>query len=425
MHPVVIDKPYEFVPPYRGRWWPRILQWMLPRQLKKDYGIESVECTGLEHLRQSQQMGRGIILAPNHCRPADPLVVNHVCGQAGLIPHTMASWHLFMGSRLQAFILRRAGAFSVYREGMDRQALQTAVDIVAEAQRPLVIFPEGVITRTNDRLIALMEGLSFVARSAAKKRKEQEAGVVFHPMALRYHVHGNVESELHSALDDIEHRLAWRPKRDASLLDRIYRVGEALLWLKEIEYFGSPQSGDLNDRLRKLIDGILLPIEQEWLPDKSSGGKTVVARVKELRVAILPDMIEGNINDDERARRWDQLADMYLAQQLGHYPPNYVRSNPTSERLLETVEKFEEDLTDFCRVYRPMSVSVEVGEAIEVSAKRVRGQADPVMTELDARLRQMLGIESSDNGGLLQTSSKNENSKASVQQPASAEPSVE
>ena len=84
---------------------------------------------------------------------------------------------------------------------------------------------------------------------------------------------------------------------------------------------------------------------------------------------------------------------MYLAQQLGHYPPDYIRSHPTAERMLETVEKFEEDLTDHCRVYRPMSVSVQVGEPIVVAAKRVRGQSeDPLMSQLERELHRMLGI---------------------------------
>ena len=140
--------------------------------------------------------------------------------------------------------LRRMGAFSVYREGMDRQALQAGVDILAEAKRPLVIFPEGVITRTNDRLLALMDGVSFIARSSAKKRAAQTppGQVVVHPVGIRYHFHGNIDEAIHQTLDDIEKALSWRPRRDPDRTQRIYRVGEALLWLKEIEYIGEPQN---------------------------------------------------------------------------------------------------------------------------------------------------------------------------------------
>lgn len=394
MHPVVFDKPYTFVPPYRGRLWPWILQRMARRRLAKDYGVESFEYSGLEHLRESLAAGHGIIIAPNHCRPADPMVISEMCRQVGVAPYTMASWHLFMASRLQSFILRRVGAFSVYREGMDRQALQAAVDIIDEGQRPLVLFPEGVITRTNDRILAMMDGLSFIGRTAAKKRAQRQQQVVVHPVALRYRFHGDVNESLNSALDDIENRLSWRPKRDGSLVERIYRVGKALLWLKEIEYFGSPQTGEIGERVQRLIDGILLPMEEEWLGGPTGvKERTVVGRVKQLRIAILREMIDGDLSDAERTRRWDQLADMYLAQQLGHYPPDYIRSSPTAERMLETVEKFEEDLTDHCRVYRPMSVTVQVGEPIVVATKRVRGQGeDPLMSQLESEMHRMLGI---------------------------------
>ena len=107
----------------------------------------------------------------------------------------MASWHLFMQDRVQTFLLRRAGAFSIYREGIDRAALNTAIDILAEAQRPLVMFPEGFISRTNDRLNPLLDGVSLIARSAAKKRAKLEPPkkVVVHPVAIRYSFHGDIQ----------------------------------------------------------------------------------------------------------------------------------------------------------------------------------------------------------------------------------------
>ena len=393
MQSVVIDEAYDFVPPYRGTLWARGLQRLMPRWLRKSYGIESIECEGLEHIRESLAAGHGILLAPNHCRPADPSVINEVCHRLGLAPHTMASWHLFKQSWLQRFMLRRMGAFSVYREGMDRQALQAGVEILTEARRPLVIFPEGVITRTNDRLLALMDGVSFIARSAAKKRAAMQppGKVVVHAIGIRYHFHGDIDEAIHQTLDDIEKALSWRPRRDPDRTQRIYRVGEALLWLKEIEYIGEPQVGPIPSRVENLINQILIPIEQEWLNGKNDG--TIVNRVKQLRTEILRDMITENLPEEERQRRWNQMADMYIAQQLGHYPPTYVKSDPSKERQLETVEKFEEDLTDVSRVHHPMSVSVRIGPAIAVAAKRDRkATEDPVMAAIEQQLHELLDL---------------------------------
>ena len=394
MQNVIVEKPYEFVPPYSGTAWPRILQRMIPRRLRREFGITRVECKGLDRLQQSRKAGHGILLAPNHSRPADPFVIGEVARQAGLLLHIMASSHLFAKPGLKTWLLRRSGAFSVYREGVDRQAISAAITVLSEAKRPLVIFPEGVITRSNGRLGNLMDGTALIARNAAKKRSQATppGAVVIHPVGLRYHFGGDITDAITPALDEIERRLSWRPQRQLPLTDRIYKVGGGLLALKEIEFLGQPQSGLIAERLARLIDHLLLPLEKEWVKG-SDADATTVARVKKLRAAVLPDMIQGEITPDERDRRWGQLEDMYLAQQLSCYPPDYLGENPTPERMLETVERFEEDLTDTCRIYRPMTVIAHIGEAIPVPPARERGvEEDPVMAALERQLKEMIGM---------------------------------
>jgi hypothetical protein len=296
-----------------------------------------------------------------------------------------------MLSRFQAWLLPRVGVFSVYREGMDRESLKCAIQILTEARRPLVLFAEGVITRTNDRMIHMMEGLSFLARNAAKQRAAlvPPGKVVVHPVAIRYFFRGDIERALAPVLEDIERRLSWQPLTGRPLVERIVKIGQALLALKEIEYFGAPRGGKPGERLEGLVDRLLAPLEQEWLKGKREGD--VIARIKAIRTAIMPDMVAGELPEDERARRWRQLADTYLAQQVASYPPEYFGPNPTPEQMMETVERFEEDLTDTCRVHRPIHVVMEVGEAIEVSPARERGAAtDPLMAQLRERLEAML-----------------------------------
>lgn len=387
---IIIDKPYVFVAPYVGRFWPKFLQLFARRRLRQTFGVQEIECRGLEYLRESRAAGHGILIAPNHCRPCDPFVISELTRQAGELPYIMASWHLFMQGRLQAWMLRRAGVFSVYREGMDRAALAAATDILAKAHRPLVIFPEGVISRTHDRLNVLMEGTALIARSAAKKRASASppGQVVVHPVALRYTFGGSVEEVLSPALDDIESRLTWRPQRSLPL-ERITKVGLALLSLKEVEYLGAAQQGDIFQRADKLINHVLAPLEQEWLQSRSD--RSVVIRVKRLRTAILPDLVSGESTEAECDRRWRQLAEVYLAQQVSCYPRDYIHSDPLPERMVETVERFEEDLTDECRTYRPMKVVAHVGPAIPVSSVRQRGaQDDPLMVGLKEQLEKML-----------------------------------
>ena len=394
MQNIVFEKPYEFIPPHRGNLWPTIIQRfrLIDRWLRKSHGITSYECRHAERLQQSLDAGYGILLTPNHSRPADPIVMGWLARECRTHVYAMASWHLYQQDWFTAFAIEKMGGFSVYREGVDRKALNTSIEVLAEADRPLIIFPEGAVTRTNDRLNALLDGIAFIARAAAKKREKLEPGskVVVHPVAIKYRFLGDLEAELAPVLAEIEHRFSWRVHRmQSSLMDRISRIGKGLLALKEIEYFGRPQDGRLHERLDGLLDRLLIRLEEYWIGEAQSG--PVVPRVKALRTKILPEMVEGKISKEERQRRWEQLADIYLSQQVSSYPPDYLTEHPSVDRLLETVERYEEDLTDKVTPHPDIHAIIEVGEPIEVSPKRDRSAAtDPLMDEIEMRLQGML-----------------------------------
>jgi 1-acyl-sn-glycerol-3-phosphate acyltransferase len=391
MQNIVIDKPYTFVPPYRGTWWPRLLRMNLPRRLRSNFGIESVECRGVEKLRASSNAGYGIVLAANHSRPYDPMAMNEMCRQAGVLPYFMASWHLFMQSRWQRFMIRRLGCFSLYREGFDRASLNMAIELLEQESRPLIVFPEGYVSRHNEVLNPLNDGVAFIARSAAKKRASRTPAsqVVVHPVGLRYLCVGDVYQYVEPVLTEIETRLSWRSQKHRSIKARIAKVGLALLATKEIEIIGQVQTGTIGERLKGLINALLEPLEREYL--KTTIERHTAGRVIKLRAAILPDMVQRELPAAERARRWSQLADVYLAQQVSCYPPDYLNGTPTPERMLETVERYEEDLTDAVRPH-PHRVVITVGDAIIVSPERQRGGPDPVMTGIEQHLKTNLGI---------------------------------
>jgi hypothetical protein len=162
--------------------------------------------------------------------------------------------------------------------------------------------------------------------------------------------------------------------------------------LKELEYLGEADNGPVAPRLEKLANAILNPLEETWAENNHEG--SVPTRVKRLRSAILPDMTKGELDEAESQRRWKQLADLYFAQQLFHYPPNYLENNPTPERILETVERLEEDLTDKITRHGNIHVTITVGEAIEVTGERTRGVSDPLTDQIHEQLERLLGLKS-------------------------------
>ena len=116
-----------------------------------------------------------------------------------------------------------------------------------------------------------------------------------------------------------------------------------------------------------------------------------MARVKKLRAAILPDMINSEVDEAERARRWRQLNDLYFAQQLSNYHADYLDDEPSIERTVETIERFEEDLIDKVTIHGPWTAHVEVAPAIPVSPGRQRGaEGDALMTQIEASLQAIL-----------------------------------
>jgi 1-acyl-sn-glycerol-3-phosphate acyltransferase len=391
---VVSEKAYTFVPPRDSTFWPWFGRLILPGILKRTYKIESWEFTGLEKLKASLEAGHGILIVPNHSRLSDPVALGLLTKVTGRNINIMASSHVFLESRLHHWLLPRMGAFSVYREGMDRESLKTAVNILASAKRPLVVFAEGVATLTNDRLITLQDGVAFMARTAAKQVAQENPArqIVIHPLALRYVFRGDLEKSLRPVLNKIETRLSWQPQRGRTLLERVVKIGHALLALKEIEYFGAAQTGAIPERISKLMGGVFEPLEAEWLKTRSHD--TPIQRVKNLRKAILPDLIAGELDEAERERRWKQLFDLEVAQQLYHFPPDYLGSNPTPERMIETVERYEEALGNPTpTAHGPLHLKFMVGDAIPVNPVRdKKAPSDPLMDQLRASLTGLLGI---------------------------------
>lgn len=398
MHEILIEKPYQFHPPITWHWPQHLLTQagQFKGLLKKKHGVVSHECRNLDRLRASIDTGHGIMLTPNHPRITDPIAMFHLARETPVGMYTMASWHLFNQSWFTTFMIRLMGAFSVNREGLDRKAVDYAIDVLVKGERPLLIFPSGTTSRINDRLMAFMDGPAFIARTAAKRREKKEAGkVVVHPLAIKYLFEGDIDKACKPVLEAIEKRLSWTPTPNMPLIDRIIRVGDALLTLKELEYGVKSDHGlSLRQRQDKMVNHLLNPLEEEWLGEHSDKG--IQTRVKALRMKIFPEMTRaGELETAERERRWQHLAASYLAQQIACYPDNYIVEYPSVDRILETVEKFEEDLFGKCRVHGQTKVIIDVGEAIEVSSKRVRGvESDPLMDAIRSQLKTtMAGLQ--------------------------------
>ena len=191
-------------------------------------------------------------------------------------------------------------------------------------------------------------------------------------------------------LTEIEHRLTWQPQRELPLLERIVKVGSALLSLKEIEYLGQPQTGTIAERL-DAADRPLAGADRDGV---------VRPRAKRPGRAAGPQPAGEDSARHGRRPRHAAGADPPLAAPGRHLPgPAACRPirpttslRPTVDRVLEIIEKFEEDITDKARLHGQLKVVLDVGEAIEVSPERDRGATvDPLMVQIQQSLQGMIG----------------------------------
>src|SRR3954467_15011454 len=260
----------DFWAPRPNGVWRKVLTPLRKFYLKKFYAVKEVTIEGAEHLSVLREQD-GVLLTPNHSHDSDPHVMMELGKRIDKQFYFMAAWQIFKGHLgIDGFVLQRMGAFSVDREGCDRRAMRQAVELMTTGQW-LVVFPEGEIYHTNERLTPLREGVAFMAGTAQKDLDKEGAGrkVWIVPTAIRYTYTEDVTAKLEDAMTALEEHMRLRPGRGRPLVDRILAFGDAMLTVKEKEPLGRAGEGPLAPRINALVQSILDRHERTWL-DKSS-----------------------------------------------------------------------------------------------------------------------------------------------------------
>jgi 1-acyl-sn-glycerol-3-phosphate acyltransferase len=102
----------------------------------------------------------------------------------GMPFYFMSAWQVFTQQHwMGRLILRQHGCFSIDREGTDLKAFRLATEILETKQHPLVIFPEGEVYHTNDRITPFREGAAAIVCSAARRAPR---ALICLPCGIRY-----------------------------------------------------------------------------------------------------------------------------------------------------------------------------------------------------------------------------------------------
>ena len=390
----------DFWPPRSSRFWRAVFEPFRRWYLHSYYGISEVVVDGIEHLTTQIQPADGVLIAPNHSHDSDPHVMMEVSKKLGRSLYFMAAWQIFRPHwGIDGFCLQRLGAFSVDREGCDRRAVKQAVEILTTG-KTLVVFPEGEVYRLNERLTPLLEGVAFMALTAqrdldksAPEQRNSDTGsrVWIVPAAIRYKYVEEVAPKLEEAIREIESRMLWNPPHGAALHERIVRVGELALTIKEKEKLGHSREsdGDLPGRVAFLIDELLKRNETKHLK-KSPSAETVPLRVKAVRRHLLEIWTDEKSDPEAMRQARAALDDVQLVLQLYSYPGDYVSEKPSIERMAETIEKFEEDLTGSASPKGKRQARVILGDPIDLREAGAAGRPRTVAADVTDRLEEAI-----------------------------------
>jgi len=378
------------------RWWGPLLSPLAVRLsgglrrwiIRSGPRIADVEVRGAEHVRAALDAGHGVLITPNHSVHGDPMMAYVAADKFGSPLYFMGAWQVLgLANPITRAFLRLHGCFSVDREGTDRQALQQAVDVLQNRKEPLVIFPEGEVYHCNERVTPFREGPTAIAVMAARKA---DRDVVIVPCGMRYYYVEDPLPALLKLMDDVEEALFWRPTPERPIAERLYRVADGMLGLKELEFLGAARQGAVPERIAFLTDGVLKRVEEKY--GISAEGKTIPERIKQGRQRAISAITEADEDGDEYRACADDLDDCYLGAQLFSYPGDYVAERPSIDRLAETLDKFEEDILErpTATVRARRRAVVVLGEPIVVPKEKKRNMASELTRTIETRVQSLL-----------------------------------
>lgn len=387
-------------------WWFQLARYWRRGALKKQL-IERIDVEGLEHLRSSLESKRGVLMTPNHSFHWDSYCLLEGAERLKTPFYFMTAWQVFaQASWFNCESMRRCGCFSVDREGTDIQSLKTAVDVIQNRPQPLVIFPEGDVYHTNDRVTPFRDGAAAMALMAARKA---DRPVVIIPVAIKRWYTQDPTPSMLQTLEALEKRLYWRPRRHASVRERILHIARGLLALKELEYFGHSAEGDPASRLKHLASTVLSRCEDRYsirerdaiIPERIKEVRRRIIQAQQDSLSTTSQTAQGDLQPEsktnateEQQRQWSaDMDDMFFVTQLYSYPGDYMEQNPTWERQAETLDKLEEDAlgASFPSVRGPRRVVVRFDEPYELPRGKDKKLSPAEVTDhIEHRVQVML-----------------------------------
>ncbi len=367
-------EPYQFRPPCRSTWFVNIAQWAEPIYFPLMLNVARMEFPGLERLQESLKSNQGILLACNHTSGCDPFVLGKLAQASGRWIHFIASYHLFRGtSELFGELIRRMGAYSIFREGPDLASMKATVELLRTGDRPILIFPEGTYFKQNDRIGPLQDGIGLILRQALRNEVRP---IVLHPLAIKYWFRRDPLPHVRGVWTTLERRHGMEHgagQSDLCRLERLIRLGMESM-------FADSRFGNEDEPLEHLIFQTVADQLERLTGDKESAGcsgadksptrDTLWAAIRKYRQTLVRELVEmaGNLRAQVPIQK--KLTTLLQCENVLSISIDYAAEDPSWERIWETWARWEETAGDNESPFpAPVTAVVQVGPAIGLKKK--------------------------------------------------------
>lgn len=415
----------KFYPPRPKPW----LVWLMHRLsgsiahwgYRMDLEISAGDLACLKRLK-----GDRLVFFANHPTFGEPVLMYDLSSRLGERFYYMAAYELVSGGH--AVIFPGGWVYSIRRGLVDRQSIKQTIDLLRQPASRLVIFPEGRCSFQSDRLMEFQPGgvqLAFQALSKLPQTEGQSPQLFAIPISIHYQYRGDLREIVEETLVELEEALAlpaWPgigtragtgtgtgaaiappadplpPEARAKLPDQAYgrlrRVAQAVLQRIEADCAGWDlplpplDEHNWNERLEALRDGILNRCEallglpsnlnqprrdrayriQAALADLAALAEAqpegeAAAKAAALPTALPTALIKRSV---ERLLNLDTIYD------------GYVLENPTPERFIDTMSRFQRELfqIDQPKPKRNRRAQMKLGEPINLGDRLADYQRD-------------------------------------------------
>lgn len=140
-----------FVPPRNSEALYRFVYAFLPQVARVIGPLRSVQIPPEDLARLEALRAERAIIAPNHPTESDPVVMLFLSRRLRYRFNFLSTRENLDG--LSGWVLNHLGAYSVIRGFPDRESLRMTRKLLAEQDRKVVIFPEGLTYQHNEHLM--------------------------------------------------------------------------------------------------------------------------------------------------------------------------------------------------------------------------------------------------------------------------------